>query len=157
MTRKILTLLLVNLAVCAPAFANGRLEDCKQSFYAEVRDAYNETVRQLDANNTKQGAVAAAKLHTLTVRLQESLLYLEKGLKELSPRLEEAWAPAMKAMNQLNVAAGLLEAAVGERDYKDLLRSVKEHYENAGSEFEKSESKLKEFGKQFSQMCDTCR
>jgi hypothetical protein len=157
MTRRILTLLLVNLALGSSAFANGRLEDCKQSFYAEVRDAYNETVRQLEANNTKQGAVAATKLHTLTNRLLESLYYLEKGLKELAPKLDEAWTPVMKAMTQLNVAAGLLAAAVGERDHKDFLRSVKEYFEKTGSEWEKGERTLKDFGRQFNLMCDTCR
>jgi hypothetical protein len=34
---------------------------------------------------------------------------------------------------------------------------VKEYYEKTGSEWEKGERALKEFGKQFNQMCDTCR
>jgi hypothetical protein len=157
MPAMLLALAVVTFGAANSAFANGRMEDTMQSFYHEVRDAYNDTVKLLEAGNTKEGAVAAKRLAELTGRLYESLNYLEKSAHDLSPRLEDAWRPAMSAMGAFNSQAKQLNSIVGERDVSDTLRVLKDTFERTGTEWNKSYDAMKEYGKKFHEMCESCR
>ena len=157
MIRPLFTVAVLALGVAAPAAANGRMEDTRQSFYHEVTDAYKDTVKYLEANNTNEGAVAVKKLHELMSRLLESMSYLEKSAREMSPVLEEIWRPVMSAAGAFNTQAAQLELLVGEKEFKDNLRVLKDTYERTGTEWERAYEKMKAFGQKFNQMCDTCR
>jgi hypothetical protein len=157
MPGRLVALVVLTLGAANSAIANGRMEDTLQSFYHEVRDAYNDTVKYLEAGNTNEGAIAAKRLAVLTGRLYESLNYLEKSAHDLSPRLEEAWRPTMSAFGAFNTQAKQLDSIVGEKDFRDTLRVLKDTFERTGTEWLKSYDAMKEYGKKFNEMCESCR
>ena len=129
------------------AYANGLVEDAQQLFFADLTDAYNDSVEYLEAYNTNDGAVAIAELHELTEDMVAATYQIQQNAAALSPALGEAWGSTQRAMDALNSATGVVKAQVGREQVR--LDTLESTYNTAGSELQKAYAYTQDFGKKY--------
>jgi archaellum component FlaC len=148
-------LTIITLSVSANANANGLMEDARQLYFADITDAYNDTVKYLEANNTTDGAAAVKELHEQVKKLADMSSRISSDANALESPLPDMWNPSSREIDQLKSAVQTLENQVGREPFR--LDDLKSRYASTGSALERSYESMKTFGQKFKEMSDRAK
>jgi hypothetical protein len=138
---------IVGIGIPAFAFANGLVDDARQLFWADLTDAYEESVEYLEVYNTDDGELSMAVLRSHTEELAAATTQILYDAKALAPSLEQTWSSTQKATDALDSATEVVQGQVGVGEIRlDYLKSA---YDVAGSELERSNAIMQDFGKRY--------
>ena len=127
--------------------ANGLAEDARQLYWGELTSTYSETMGYLEKKNTKAGAVSIEELKQLEDQLLGNVYKIQESAKKLSPALGDAWGDTLDSVEELVLITGAVKVQIGKG--KLPLDQLKAAYDAVGTDLEKSNAAMVQFGKDY--------